>query len=66
MCEAGCTVWGMPHILVPETVRFEPKLRTFGNHLVIVHVRAPYRVLRFTLMVINQSVVGLSPLSKTT
>jgi hypothetical protein len=38
MCEAGCTVWGMLDSRVPGTVSFDPKSRTFGNHLVIVHV----------------------------
>jgi hypothetical protein len=33
---------------------------------VVVHVRAPYRVFRFTLQGLNQLVVGLSPLSETT
>jgi hypothetical protein len=62
MCEAGCTVWGMPDRRVIGTESFAPKPRTFGNHLVVVHVGAPYRVFRFT---INQSIVGLSPLSET-
>jgi hypothetical protein len=49
MCEAGCTVWGMPDSLVPRTVRFDPKLRTFGNRLVVVLAGAPYHVFRSTL-----------------
>jgi hypothetical protein len=50
MCEAGCTAWGMPDSLVPETVIFDPKLRTFGNHLVGVRsVGAPLHVFRSTL-----------------
>jgi hypothetical protein len=49
MCKAGCTVWGMLDSLVPGTVRFDPKLRTFGNRLVVVHVRALYRVFSSTL-----------------
>jgi hypothetical protein len=65
MCEAECTVWGMPDRLVPGTVRFYPKPRTFGNCLVVVHVGAPYRAFRFTLKVINQEIVGLSPLFET-
>jgi hypothetical protein len=36
MCEAGCTVWGIPDSLVPRTVSFNPKPRTFGNRLVVV------------------------------
>jgi hypothetical protein len=49
MCEAGCTVWGMPDSLVPGTVSFDPKLRIFGNRLVVVLAGALYRVFRFTL-----------------
>jgi hypothetical protein len=50
MCEAGCTVWGLPDSLVPGTVRFDPKPRTFGNHLVgVSSVRAPLRVFRSNL-----------------
>jgi hypothetical protein len=51
MCEAGCTVWGMPDSLVPRTVRFDPDPKSFGNHLVVVLTGAPYRVFRFTLKV---------------
>jgi hypothetical protein len=39
----------MPDSLVPRTVSFDPKPRTFGNRLVIVLAGAPYRVFRFTL-----------------
>jgi hypothetical protein len=36
--------------LVPKTVRFDPELRSFGNHLVgALLVRALYRVFRSTL-----------------
>jgi hypothetical protein len=65
MCETGCTVWGMPHILLPGTVSFDPKPRTFGNRLVVVRVGAPSVCLGLPSKVINQSVVGLSPLSET-
>jgi hypothetical protein len=34
MCEAGRTGWDMPDSLVPGTVSFDPKPRTFGNRLV--------------------------------
>jgi hypothetical protein len=34
MCEAGCTVWGIPDSLVPGTVGYHTNLRNFGNHLV--------------------------------
>jgi hypothetical protein len=58
---------GAYHIsLVPRTVSFDPKLRTFWNHLVGANfVRAPLLVFRFTLQGFNQSIVGLSPLSET-
>jgi hypothetical protein len=56
---------GMPDGLVPRTLRFDPKPRTFGNRPVVVLTRAPYRVFRFTLQGLNQSIVGLSPLSET-
>jgi hypothetical protein len=50
MCEAGCTVWGMPDSLVLGAVSFDPKLRTFGNRLVgVSSVGAPLRVFRSTL-----------------
>jgi hypothetical protein len=50
MCEAGCTVWGMPDSLVPGTVSFDPKPRIFGNHLVgVSSVGAPLHVFRSTL-----------------
>jgi hypothetical protein len=66
MCEAGCTMWGMSYSLVPRTVRFDPKPRTFGNRLVSVnYVGAPLRVFRSTLQGYNQSIVRLSPLSET-
>jgi hypothetical protein len=58
-------VRGMPDSLVPRTVSFDPKTRTFGNRLVVVLAGAPYRVFRFTLQGLNQSIVGLSQLSKT-
>jgi hypothetical protein len=56
MCEAGCTAQGMLDSLVPETVSFNPKSRTFGNRLVVVLARAPYRVFRSTLKGLNQSI----------
>jgi hypothetical protein len=50
MCEAGCTVWGMPDSHVPGTVIFDPKPRIFWNRLVSVgSVGAPLRVFRSTL-----------------
>jgi hypothetical protein len=56
---------GMPTSLVPKTVRFDPKPRTFGNHLDGCPRGAPYLVFRSTLQGLNQSIVGLSPLSGT-
>jgi hypothetical protein len=68
MCEAGCTGWDIPDSLVLRTVGYHPNPRIFGNRLVGVgSVWAPLRVFRFTLQgFINQSIVGLSPLSETT
>jgi hypothetical protein len=48
------------------SVRFDPEPKSFGNHLVVVLVGAPYRVFRSTLEGLNQLVVSLSPLSETT
>jgi hypothetical protein len=56
---------GVPVSLVPRTVRFDPNPRTFGNCLDGCPRGAPYRVLRFTLQGLNQSIVDLSPLSET-
>jgi hypothetical protein len=54
MCEAGCTVWGMPDSLVPGTISLDPKPRIFGNRLVGVNsVGAPLRVFRSTLQGCN-------------
>jgi hypothetical protein len=36
-----------------------------GTAWMVVLAGAPYRVLRFTLQGLNQSIVGLSPLSET-
>jgi hypothetical protein len=68
LCEAGCTRWGMPDSLVLGTVGYYPNPRIFGNRLVgVSSVGAPLRVFRFTLQgFMNQSIVGLSPLSETT
>jgi hypothetical protein len=46
----GVLCGGMLDSLVPRTVSFDPKPRTFGNCLVSANfVRAPLRVFRFTL-----------------
>jgi hypothetical protein len=67
MCEAGCTGWDMPDSLVPRTVSFDPKPRTFGNRLVgVSSVGARSVCLGLPCKVINQSIVGLSPLFETT
>jgi hypothetical protein len=56
----------MPDSLVPETVSYYPNPRNFGNRLVVVgSVGAPLCVFRSTLQGLNQSIVGLSPLSVT-
>jgi hypothetical protein len=67
LCEAGCTRWGTPDSLVPGTVGYCPDPTIFGNHLVGVgFVGEPFRVFRFTFQgFMNQSIVGLSPLSET-
>jgi hypothetical protein len=57
---------GRPDNLVPRTVRFDPKPGTFGNRLVVVLTGHPTVCLCLPCKVINQSIVGLSPLSKTT
>jgi hypothetical protein len=58
---------GVPDSLVPKTVRFDPELKSFGNRLIgALLVREHFRVFRSTLQGLNQSVVGLSPLSETT
>jgi hypothetical protein len=50
MCEAGCTVWGMPDSLVPGTVSFDPKPSISGNRLVgVSSIGAPLRMFRSTL-----------------
>jgi hypothetical protein len=57
----------MPDSLVPGTVGYYPNPRIFGNRLVGVDsFRASLHVFRFTLQgFMNQSIVGLSPLSET-
>jgi hypothetical protein len=45
-------------------VAFYPDPRIFGNRLVVVLAGASHRVLKFTLQGLNQSIVGLSPLSE--
>jgi hypothetical protein len=56
----------MPDSLVPRTVSYYPNPRIFGNCLVDVgSVGAPPVCLGPPCMVLNQSIVGLSPLSET-
>jgi hypothetical protein len=40
---------GMPDSHVPGTVSFDPKSRTCGKRVVVVHVGEPFRVFSFTL-----------------
>jgi hypothetical protein len=54
---------GTPDNLVPRTVSFDPKPRTFGNCLVVVLAGAPYCVFRFTLQGYKSIDCQLSPLS---
>jgi hypothetical protein len=57
---------GMPASLVPWTVSFDPKPRSFGNRLVVVLMGHPTVCLGLPCKVINQLIVGLSLLSETT
>jgi hypothetical protein len=67
MCDAGCTVWGMPDSLVPGTVSFNPKLRILGTDWSVSALSGHHSVcLGLPCKFINQSIVGLSPLSETT
>jgi hypothetical protein len=66
MSEAGCTKWGIPDSLVPGTVGYHPNPRIFGNRLVGVSSVGNRSVcLVYLERFINQSIVGLSPLSET-
>jgi hypothetical protein len=66
MCEAGCTEWGIPDSFVPGTVGYHPNPRIFGNRLVGVSFVGHRSVcLGLLARVMNQSIVGLSPLSET-
>jgi hypothetical protein len=49
-----------------QRLAFYPDPRIFGNRLVVVLAGASHRVFRSTLQGLNQSIVGLSPLSETT
>jgi hypothetical protein len=63
--ESGCLAGyaGWPE---PKTVRFDPDLNSFGNHLVVVLAGASHCVFRSILQGWNQSIVSLSTLSETT
>jgi hypothetical protein len=66
MSEAGCTVWGIPDSPVPGAVGYHPNLRTLGNHLVGVSSVGHRSVcLGCLARCMNQSIVGLLPLSET-
>jgi hypothetical protein len=56
---------GIPDSL-HQRLAFYPDPWIFGNRLVVVLAGAPHRVFRSTLQGLNQSIVGLSPLSETT
>jgi hypothetical protein len=56
---------GMPANLVPRTVGSVPNPRLLGTAWEVVLAGTAYRVFRFTLQGLNQSIVGLSPLSET-
>jgi hypothetical protein len=56
---------GMPANLVPRTVGSVPTRGLLGTAWEVVLAGAAYRVFRFTLQGLNQSIVGLSPLSET-
>jgi hypothetical protein len=57
---------GMPDSRVPRTVSFDSKAGIFGNHMVGgLLVSTPSVCLGLTCTVINQSIVGLSPLPET-
>jgi hypothetical protein len=66
MSEAGCIVWGIPDSLVPGTVGYHPNPRIFRNCLVGVSSVGHRSVcLGYLARYMNQSIVGLSPLSET-
>jgi hypothetical protein len=54
---------GVPVSLVPRTIRFDPNLRIFGSYLDGCPRRGT--LLCAYLQGLNQSIVGLSPLSET-
>jgi hypothetical protein len=55
----------MPASPVPRTISFDPKMNIWEPRGGCPRA-APYRVFRSTLQGLNQSIVGLSPLSETT
>jgi hypothetical protein len=59
------TLRGIPANLAPRTVSSAPNPRTFGDDLGSCPFGGAYRVFGFTLQGLNQSIVGLSPLSET-
>jgi hypothetical protein len=65
MCEAGCTRWGMPDSLIPGTVSYYPNPRIFGVWSVSALLGYRSVCLGPPCTVMNQSIVGLSPLSET-
>jgi hypothetical protein len=66
MCEAGCTVWGILDSPVPGTVGYHTNPRISGNRLVgVSSVGHRFVCLGCLARCMNQSIVGLSPLSET-
>jgi hypothetical protein len=60
-------VWSdVPISLVPWIVGSDPKPKKDENRPVLVHVGAPSVCLGLPCKVINQSIVGVLPLSETT
>jgi hypothetical protein len=66
MCEVGCTEWGIPESLVPRTVISIPNQGSTGT-VWSVSALLGHRSMCLGLRckVLNQSIVGLSPLSET-
>jgi hypothetical protein len=56
---------GIPDSL-HQRLCFDPDPKSFGNRLVVVLAGASHRVFRYTFQGLNQSIIGLSQLSKTT
>jgi hypothetical protein len=67
MCEAGCTRWDIPGSLVPRTVISILNRRSTGTAWSVSALLGHRSMcLGIPCKGFNQSIVGLSPLSKTT